>query len=200
MDLALDTSTPRLTLTAGKGVSIATFVAPESRRGNRHLAEGLKAVCRSLHGAPADLGHIYLTVGPGSFTGIRIGIAFVRGLAFRRRVRVHSVNTLLALALGGPGDGPILPILPAGRDLWYAAVYEPGRTWKEKVPPAAVNAKVLAHLALHAQAVALPGDGGLPVAAHLLQEPLSRILYDGRRLCGPATRPIRPIYLKSLYD
>jgi hypothetical protein len=44
MDLALDTSTPRLTLTAGEGAFAATFIAPEGRRGNRHLVEGWKAV------------------------------------------------------------------------------------------------------------------------------------------------------------
>jgi tRNA threonylcarbamoyladenosine biosynthesis protein TsaB len=155
---------------------------------------------RSLCCAPSDLRNIFLTVGPGSFTGIRIGIAFAQGLAFHNRVRLHPVNTLLALAMGWPGGGPVLPILPAGRDLWYAAVYERNRAWKEKVPPAAVNAKALLRLARKAKAVALPDDGGLPVDAHFLQEPLSRILYDHRRQCGPARGPILPIYLKSLYD
>jgi len=200
MDLALDTSTPRLTLTAGEGVSVATFTAPEMRRGNRHLAAGWNAVRRRLRCEHPDLRNIYLTVGPGSFTGIRIGIAFAQGLAFRARVRLHPVHTLLALAMGGPGGGPVLPILPAGRDLWYAAVYERKGAWREKMPPAVVDAKALVRLARAARPVALSLEGVLPVEAHFIHEPLSRILYDHRRLCGPARGPILPVYLKSLYD
>jgi len=200
MDLALDASTPRLTLTAGKGASIATFVSPEIRRGNRHLVEGWKAVLRRLRCASSDLRNIYLTAGPGSFTGIRIGIAFAQGLAFGRAVRLHPVNTLLVLAMGRPGDGPILPVLPAGRGLWYAAVYEKKRAWVEMIPPAALGAKALVRMARTARAVTLPPDGALPMEAHFIHEPLSRILYDHRRSCPRVRGPVLPIYLKSLYD
>ena len=79
-----------------------------------HAARLLGAVEEAL--AAADVGWDEVTrlavgVGPGSFTGLRIGIATARGLAQARRIPVTAVSTLEALARGAeaPGGGPPRP-------------------------------------------------------------------------------------------
>jgi tRNA threonylcarbamoyladenosine biosynthesis protein TsaB len=57
---------------------------------------------------PGDISHVAVGTGPGSFTGIRIGLAAARGLSFSLSVPVAGVSTLDALAAGAPGAVPVI--------------------------------------------------------------------------------------------
>lgn len=82
------------------------------------LAERVSAASRVLADAEdmlraagleqRDLTHLAVGTGPGSFTGIRIGLAASRGLAFSLELPVAGVSTLAALAQGAPGAVPVI--------------------------------------------------------------------------------------------
>jgi len=74
---------------------------------------------------PADLGGLAVACGPGSFTGLRIGISIVQGIAISAGLPAVAVSTLEASALrAGLAGGLVCPLLEAGRGEFYGALYE----------------------------------------------------------------------------
>jgi tRNA threonylcarbamoyladenosine biosynthesis protein TsaB len=72
------------------------------------LLEDVDALLRQGGAHPTDLQALAVGIGPGSFTGVRIGIAAARGLALSLAVQGAGVSTLAALAAGAPGALPVI--------------------------------------------------------------------------------------------
>jgi len=64
-----------------------------------------------------------VTTGPGSFTGIRVGLSFIKGLTFAARRPVVGVSTLLGLAMAVPDGEYICPLIDARREEVYGALF-----------------------------------------------------------------------------
>ena len=73
---------------------------------------------------PRDIGAVAVAAGPGSFTGVRIGVAAAKGFAWGGQLPCYGVSTLEAMALGlGVYEGYILPVMDARRSQVYNAVF-----------------------------------------------------------------------------
>lgn len=131
---------------------------PEPGERPGHVSEVLVLIEQALEAAGttlAELDRIGVGVGPGSFTGLRIGIATVRGLAHATGLPVAAVSTLGALAVAA-GDGPVLAVLDARRGEAFVARWEGGR------PVTAPRAVAPPELAAAAAGAALAvGDGAI---------------------------------------
>lgn len=111
-----------------------TVLAQEQGPPGQHHSENLlPMVDRALLAADVGLSEVdffAISIGPGAFTSLRIGLATLKGLAFGRDQPVAAVSTLQALALSAKragrieGRGPIVPMLDARRGEVYAAAYE----------------------------------------------------------------------------
>jgi tRNA threonylcarbamoyladenosine biosynthesis protein TsaB len=84
------------------------------------LLEDVDALLRQSGTQTRDIEALAVGIGPGSFTGVRIGLATARGLAFALGIPVAGVSTLDALEAGAPGG---LPVIDARR----REVFVPGR-------------------------------------------------------------------------
>lgn len=92
------------------------------------LMDVIAAALASAGSAYGDLGRIAVSIGPGSFTGVRVAVATARGLALALQVPAVGVTTLEAIAAearqAGAGERDVMVATDAGRDGVYAAVYD----------------------------------------------------------------------------
>jgi len=72
------------------------------------VLEDIDALLRQAGAHTRELEGLAVGIGPGSFTGVRIGLATARGLALALGVPVAGVSTLEALAAGAPGAMPVV--------------------------------------------------------------------------------------------
>lgn len=130
--LAIDTATDRASVAVEVDGAVAAESTWSSRR--RHTVELAPTVARALEaaGVAADeLGGIAVAIGPGSYTGLRIGLALAKGLALPRGIPLVGVPTLHVLAaalapLAAARGVPLWAVLAAGRGRFLAARYPPG--------------------------------------------------------------------------
>lgn len=85
------------------------------------MAEDLLENCGKT---PADVTAVAVANGPGSFTGVRIGVAAAKGFAWGAEIPCYGVSTLEAMAEGlGVYEGYVVPTMDARRDQTYTAVF-----------------------------------------------------------------------------
>ncbi len=138
------------------------------RNGGRSHTELLIPMVHSLLdccGTKLDeIGLFACTNGPGSFTGVRIGVSAIKGLAFGRNVPCAAVSSLEALAENlSPLDGLLCPLMDARRNQVYNALFEAKNgTLTRLTPDRAISIEALCEeikTAYGGRPVRLVGDG-----------------------------------------
>jgi tRNA threonylcarbamoyladenosine biosynthesis protein TsaB len=155
----------------------------------------------------ANLDRIVVTVGPGSFTGLRVGIAAARGLVLVLACPAVGIGTLAVHAEAAravAGRRPVLAVLAARRDEFYGQLF--AADGSEHGPPRVASASALAG-AVDAETL-LAGSGADAVATLLGADGAARVVH---RLASPdivalcrlglaapvPSAPPRPLYLRS---
>ena len=162
--LGFDTSTAATSACALRGDGQAFEVIPEVAALSAppaHAAELMPALVRVMDDARLgwdELDAIAVGVGPGTFTGLRIGVATARALAHARDIELRPVSSLAALAAGIPAELR-LPLIDAKRGELFAALY---RGEELLWPPFAATPEVVVQRVRDAAVVPLAaGDGSL---------------------------------------
>jgi tRNA threonylcarbamoyladenosine biosynthesis protein TsaB len=150
----------------------------------------------------AAIGMIAVTVGPGSFTGLRVGLAFAKGLALALRRPCVGVGTLEAVAASAPHKGFCAAVIDAGRGWVYIQAFAGTR------PLAAPQILPLEQARAHI--LGLSGDGECLLAgpgAGLFEATIPRARSAGvaapspetvaRLALSAAALPPSPLYLRA---
>jgi tRNA threonylcarbamoyl adenosine modification protein YeaZ len=128
--LAIDTScgaASAAVVEASRVEPLAAISRPMARGHAEALAPMVEEVGRSVEGGFASLGRIAVTIGPGSFTGIRVGLALARAMGLALGVPVVGVSTLVAFAaplLSEPRPGIIAAAIDARHGSVYFQLFE----------------------------------------------------------------------------
>ena len=118
--LAIDTAAPRLQLALLRADGVVDTSIDDLAQGHAEIIFPRIAALLSRNDlAYENLTRIAVTTGPGSFTGLRIGLSAARGLALALDIPVIGVPSLLAISLAAPAQRPVAVLLDARRDEAY---------------------------------------------------------------------------------
>lgn len=123
--LGIDTTTKFLCLGIYDGARVYEYNLEVGRGLSVLLAQTIKRVLDALGWRTADIDYFACGLGPGSFTGMRVGVACVKGLSWAVNRPVIGIPTLDILAGNvRDSDKAVVPIIDAKRGLVYCAVYK----------------------------------------------------------------------------
>jgi len=124
--LAIDTTTRFLCLGILKQGKVSQLNEDLGIRHSELLITKLKSLLKKAHISIADIDYFVCDIGPGSFTGIRIGLSTVKGFAYSLNKPVVGISSLDILAhnVKECPEGLIIPIIDARRGLVYSAIYK----------------------------------------------------------------------------
>jgi len=189
--LAVDTSTTQVGLALYDGTRVLAECAWQSTQ--RHTVELAPAAADLLTRCGAAMGDVQalgVALGPGSFTSLRVGLSFVKGLALARHLPLAGIPSLDVLAHAQPtARHLLLCAIQAGRGRFALGVYKTSRKrWQAQGPARVVS---LERLMAEAQNPAL-------VCGEFSAEDFQKMKDAGLRLASPAASLRRPAVLAEL--
>lgn len=124
--LTLDTSGSCSSVALSDGAHLlGEYILGEDRLNSGRLFASIENLLQSARLSPADLDAFAVALGPGSFTGVRVGIATVKGLALATQKPVVGFSSLAMLALNLPfSEFSVAPLFDARKSEVYAGLYQ----------------------------------------------------------------------------
>lgn len=192
--LTIDTSTNVL----GVGILIDGHIAGEvvthiNKDHSTRLMPAIVSLMDELAIKPEELSNIVIAKGPGSYTGVRIGVTTAKSLAWALKIPVISVSSLQALAYNGRFfNGLICPFFDARRDNVFTGLYE----WENNV---CINLQIDCHVSMEQWLERLSHLNGevLFLSPHIDQykEMIQKIMNEKAVIPEEVYHYIKPAYL-----
>lgn len=191
LTLAFDTAT---------GVATSALVEDGETLGERaglpaRLLEDVNELLDQAAARPTELNRIVVGTGPGSFTGLRLGLAAARALAFALDLKVAGVSTLDALAAGAPGA---LPVIDARRREVFTLIDgEPVALGPDRLSNSLLQSRVcIGDGAVRYRQVLEAAGAEVPPDGSQLHVPRAGVHARLARNFGPAEN-VEPIYVRA---
>jgi tRNA threonylcarbamoyladenosine biosynthesis protein TsaB len=199
--LGLDTCLSVCSVAVTDGARVLASAAEPMARGHQERLAPMAREVMSDAGLPfSALARIGVTVGPGSFTGLRVGVAFAKGMAEALSIPSVGIGTLEALA--AEVEGLAFAAIDARRGQVYCQAFEDGRPLMAPDALAVETAAArLAEIAM-GRPLALVGSGGALLSdmvpeARLVPAEGADARTVARLAATRAPAPLRPLYLRT---
>ena len=200
--LVIDTALGLCTVAAFEDDRLLAVRSESMMRGHQERLGGFLREVADKAGGFASLDRIGVTVGPGSFTGLRVGLAFAQGLGAALDRPVVGISALDALRASAPDAATVAALIDARRGQVYA------RFWTDRAAAGDAEALSLddavARIAGLGEGVVLVGTGAALLAEHFagrtvlpLDGPSAEALAALTRAADPTAHPPRPLYLRA---
>lgn len=122
--LFIDTSTTTLTVALIKDDNVLEESTVSSSEHSKHTMPEIEKLFKNNNIEPKSVNKIMVTNGPGSFTGIRIGVTIAKTYAWACNINIVPISTLKAYALSKTNFDYYIPMIDARRNCVYAGVYD----------------------------------------------------------------------------
>lgn len=134
--LGIDTSTDYLCIAVLDGANLYEYRLEAARRMSVLITVHIRRILEALNLRLENMDYFACGLGPGSFTGLRVGAATIKGLSFALKKPVAGISSLDILANQAKKEGRfIIPAVDAKRGLIYCCVYENNRGGLKKLSP-----------------------------------------------------------------
>ena len=200
--LAIETATLEVGVAvADESGLLATVTARPGRRQVETLHPAIADVCRIARVTPADLDGVAVDIGPGLFTGLRVGVAAAKALAAGLGLPVVTATSLeILLAAIPPGFAVVVPVVDMRRG--EVAWLMPGgpTTWTPRVGTPAELAGELAEAVPRGtdQPVLLLGDGALRYREELAGSVATSLVFAGTELAAPPVGSLAVLAISAM--
>lgn len=211
--LGIDTTTKFLSLGAYDSGRVCEYNIDLGRLHSSLLMVAVKRVIAALEWDISDIDYFACGIGPGSFTGIRVGVATIKGLSWSLKKPIIGIPTLDILAKGVRNQSAdIAPIIDAKRNLVYCSFYRQKNNILKRLTPYLLLSEEELLKKIPANSLLLGDAAGLykekilrsvkgvnildkdywyPQGRHIIEAALERI--KGKKFNNPFN--IKPIYL-----
>lgn len=122
--LFIDTSTTTLTVALIKEGIVLEESTVSSSEHSKHTLPEIEKLFKNNNIEPKSVNKIMVTNGPGSFTGIRIGVTIAKTYAWACNINIVPISTLKAYALSKDNYDYYVPMIDARRSCVYAGIYD----------------------------------------------------------------------------
>ena len=214
--LGIETATEQVSVALGghEGV-IGLFEVARGRRHAEILTPAVEFVCAQADIGLDELGLIAVDVGPGLFTGMRVGLSAAKALALALRLPMIGISSLDLLAFRHRRSDPlVVPVIDARKGELFYAMYRPvpGGMQQVVAPRVGPVDELVADLLARSQEALCVGDGALRYRTQILEGYHCEIADDPYPSAGPLVQlahakalredwvsppDIRPIYLRQ---
>ncbi|MBS4538097.1 tRNA (adenosine(37)-N6)-threonylcarbamoyltransferase complex dimerization subunit type 1 TsaB [Clostridium sp. D2Q-11] len=182
---------------------LGEYIINDKMTHSKKLMPAIRELMNSLDLKPEDIDVYAGAVGPGSFTGLRIGLASIKAMAHAHEKEVIGIPTIDALAFNIPyAEGIVVPMMDARRDRVYTGIYkwEDGAFYTIMEQDVLPVEEMIDILLKRNERIIINGDGAKKYREILVERLKERVMFSPNSTNMPRASSVAELALRKIKD